>query len=411
MKPLRLFTRSAAPAAPLYFRFEFTWQGQRHVASHCTGLTDRAAAQKYAQAWRDQYITAIKAGHYEAVKHRFLLRAPATAAADCTLDEYLATYEATATGESQPAHRHAAALALRRVAATTSASHLSQLPDAIAAYFQAAAQRAEAAAQDEALTVKRTCNSTLNQAASCFSAATLRCLPRSLTLPPLDPITTAFKRHVWRLPAKTAEQYRPPPPEVLDRTLRAWLTLPDAEFFAVGLALTFGLRASEIFQARWEWLTVRECWHCLDTSAVGTRSCASAKDHTGLIRVKALAPFHTILLGRDALQRVLTGHIVTAPRDKVCRAVSAWMQSLGWETRLHLHALRAYAGSLVFSRFGPLEARDFLRHASVTTTEAHYAWLVNLFRPQDPAAVRVLDQPVEFARVQQTFTPAVLNCA
>jgi integrase len=80
--------------------------------------------------------------------------------------------------------------------------------------------------------------------------------------------------------------------------------------------------------------------------------------------------------------RILQG-TPTDLANNIFRAVGEWMRGLGWQTKKTNHALRAYAGSQIAMRYGMFEAQSWLRHASVQTTETHYSYFVNAFRPAD----------------------------
>ena len=77
------------------------------------------------------------------------------------------------------------------------------------------------------------------------------------------------------------------------------------------------------------------------------------------------------------------------------------MKGLGWDTRLHLHALRAWAGSLVFMQHGAAAASAFCRHADEKTTKECYAWMKSDWHTAG-AAVTVAGRAVEWVRAGAT---------
>ena len=61
----------------------------------------------------------------------------------------------------------------------------------------------------------------------------------------------------------------------------------------------------------------------------------------------------------------------TEIHDYTFRRITEFLRAHGWRTTKTNHALRALAGSLVAMRWDVRQASVFLRHASVTTTEAY----------------------------------------
>jgi hypothetical protein len=80
-----------------------------------------------------------------------------------------------------------------------------------------------------------------------------------------------------------------------------------------------------------------------------------------LVRVRALDPWHTLLMNRIAARgwrgadaEPILQSTENYRTDLAFRAMSAWMRALGWGTRKTNHALRAYAGSQIAMKYGRL---------------------------------------------------------
>lgn len=312
----------------------------------------------------------------------------------CRVDDYLGVYEQTATGHNSPSSRHGAALALRRViaAADPPPGSMSDLGRAFSAYKARAAQAIEAAAdQTTAVSLKRSFNSTINSAASVFCSQAVYAVQTKLAVPDMKKIIELVKRLKLPDAKKTAEEYKRPSDEILCATLAGWPQLPRNEFVAVGLALCAGLRRGEIVQAQWEW------FNRPDGAATWLEATGDFKDQTGFLRCRLLEPFYRLFLNDPRIRGEKWAGLMLTDSHNFDRNISAWMRGLGWQTRKHLHALRAWAGSLVYMRYGAATARAFCRHADESTTRQFYGWLRDDWRDQTQP-VLVAGQPVEWAR-------------
>jgi integrase len=255
---------------------------------------------------------------------------------------------------------------------------------AVRSWFSAAKQRADAAdlAGDQAKSVslKRSANGRVNQAAGlCAPKALDWYKSQGIPIEGLEDFAKTFK--VCRFGRLPDVSYNPPSEEVLQATLAAWEALPDGNVFrTIGMALAFGLRAMEISQAKWSWFNTRNGYPVLDSTGDAVR----VKGKTGMVQVRALDPFYTILRAKAQPARgevtVLNGTPDTVNVNTFI-GVSSWLKALGWKTLRHTHALRAYAGSLIAMRYSMYEAQIFLRHSSVVITEGHYSYFVKKFRP------------------------------
>jgi hypothetical protein len=320
-----------------------------------------------------------------------------------SIEKYLEIYEATPTGFNRAESRHGAALALKRIITTAEPTpgRMDQLEPAFHAYHRKAAAAIEAAVNDQGKqqSLKRSFNSTLRNAAAVFSEDAVFILAqltmpggKKLVLPDFTVLRKTIKRLLYPKAKKTAEQYNRPDQTVLDKTLKEWLALPRNEFLAVGLALLGSTRRSEIRQADWDWFKTYDGYVWLD--ARGT-----FKDQTGVLRTRVLEPFYSIFMAHAKAQGwyASSGQILNGVYWDFDRNVSSWMKGLGWNTKKHLHALRAWAGSLVYTKYGAGMACLFCRHGHEQTTKDFYGWMRDEWHDKDTPVI-INGQPVQWAK-------------
>jgi integrase len=291
-----------------------------------------------------------------------------------------------------------------------------QLTPAVARQWFDATQRTVLVEPDQeaAASLKRSANSRWAQAKSLF---TDRCLAyyedRQLLTASQVAEVHAFLRagdnaRFARIPKQI---YNPPSDDIIRATLNDWEKLEDRNLFlAIGHELAFGLRKGELEQARWSWHTVRAGYPVLDGRA-------SVKNGSGLIQVRALDPWFTIMQTTailnhwwgtpgEAEELIIQGND-TYRTDGLFRAVSDFLRTRGWETMKTNHALRAFAGSQIAMKFGIYEAQMWLRHSTVKVTEQHYSHFVNKFKPSDvntlPARWATVDAKVSSAAADVTL--------
>jgi len=189
-------------------------------------------------------------------------------------------------------------------------------------------------------------------------------------------------------------------------TVKAWEACEDRNLFlAIGHMLAFGLRVGELEQCRWSWWVTKYGAPML----CGLGQFKGEGSALSWIEISGLDPYYTILrtkaIARGWMPKptdstavkneyVIAGH-KTFRTDDLERAVSAWMRGLGWRTKKTNHALRAFAGGQVATKYGIYVASTFLRHSSVKVTEGHYMYLTKL-----PTIDRLRDAcPVKWATV------------
>ena len=396
----RLFKRTPGHNASWYFLIERG--GRRFTTSLKTSALQAAIASAKllidgAQQNKLEKIRAILGGRDERDTREF-----------CSIDKYLQLYENTPNGDTSTRSRHHFVLAFRRL--IERADDPPTRMDQLGKLFKAARARANAAleaAKDNAdkMRIQRSFNSEISNAASVISQTAVYFLKDHCTLPDFTALRQDIKFLKFADAKKTVDQYRPPSQAVRDATIKSWVDLPRNEFLAVGLALACGMRKGEmkgkrvfvdgeyIWQgaADWNWFET----HGDNLWCVGK---GDFKDGTNLLRVQVLNPFWKIIIERCAREGwEREGLVLTGNRSEFDKNISEWMKGLGWQTRLHLHALRAWAGSLVFMRYGIRSASSFCRHSDEQTTREHYGWLKDEWHAGD-TAVTIAGQPVEWVR-------------
>lgn len=319
------------------------------------------------------------------------------------LDRYLSLYESTPTGASAPETRRYNAQRIKNI--LTAASQPAHAPfaallPALQTARQALNHKLEVQpSQTRQLSMKRTWNTNVRMALSVFCDGALAALDKQMTVPAtsLIALRTGGKKVLFPNVSKSIGEYRPPTQTILASTLEAWLKLERNEFCAVGLALSCALRRREIEQAQWSWFAELDGYVFLDAAA-------RVKNHSGEVRTRALEPFYSIFRTRCQAEGWWPGEgsclegVLPYARNRFDRNVSEWMQDLGWKTRLHLHALRAWAGSLVYTRYGVEAACSFCRHEDESTTRTHYGWLRDRWA-ETGKAIFVIGKPVEWAKI------------
>lgn len=271
-------------------------------------------------------------------------------------------------------------------------------PKLITAYIAKITQDTQHLDQTAAARRRRSANSIINQALSLFTPAALAAYQDAGLHIPVDTLSSLRDTYKARRFRKvTKDSYNPPTDTTLSATLDTWRTHPDRNLYlAVGLMLAFGLRKAEVTAARWDWITLREGVPYLDAS---TR----VKSGTGRLTVRPIDPhFRDLMTRAHAEGWIQPGETIlqgspTETSEGTFKRISAWLTQCGWETSKKSHALRAYAGSLVAMRWGIYQAQHWLRHASVSVTESHYAHFVKAFDQGDPET-----SPTQWA---QPWTP------
>lgn len=347
--------------------FKFKFAGKQHTGF---GYATKGTAEEAERAAR----AAIKAGKTVEVK---ALLNPRTIQ-KLTLADIQPHYLA-APPAPRRASGHARECNLRRLhdllrtagCADPDAVSLGELtPGLIYRYRNAVEIRAAGEDESRRLQIFRSANSTLRQARSVFSRDFLEYY-REVARLSLTDISGFLKAPAFKGCRK--DEYAPPNDVTVAKTFSALLDMECRDlnlFKACWLALGFGLRASEIAEARNGWFTVVEG----SVYVAGDKLGKNKRFPRVRCQLEAWLQLFPYIEGRPGADYVLHG-TPTERHDDVFRRISCWMRGLGWQTQHHVHELRAFAGCQVamHSERGLLDAQTFLRHASVTTTEAAYS--------------------------------------
>lgn len=233
--------------------------------------------------------------------------------------------------------------------------------------------QADAGAEDDEerqQQIFRSANSTLRQAQSVFSADFLEyyTFEAKLILP--ESVRKFAAAPEFRGVAK--REYHAPPDAIVRATLQQLENFRDSDrniFIACWLAIGYGLRASEIREARKGWFMEisGEPWCSGDVLA------KNKKFPRVRAQLGAWEKLRPLLDELPADAYVITG-TATERTDTVFRRISEWMKTLGWQTEHHVHEFRAWAGAQIAenSPRGLLDAQTFLRHQHYNTTENYY---------------------------------------
>jgi len=388
-------TDAGSKDRPYYFRFVYRGKAYKR----CLETTNATEAQKRAKAKHAEMVAAVSSGEYghlDATKLR---------TSSSTLEELFAAYR-TSPAEASAATRQGNICALKLIAGA--AGQVRDLtPAIIRDYFETVTAKVmDLTDQQQIASLKRSANSRWLQARSLFTEKCLSCYQnREVIAQPDDLRAFCHAGNVAMFNRIPKQNYNPPSEATIAKTLDSWMKMDNRDtFLAIGHELAFGLRLSEMAQARWSWHTERNAYPVLDARA-------EVKNGSGMIQVRALDPFYTtmkqIAQARgwwgEGDKPIISG-TVTYCTDGLFRGISAWLRSLGWETNKTNHALRAYVGSQVAMRYGIYDAQIFLRHSSVKVTEQNYSHFVRNFKPQD------LDNiPARWAKVTPTQNGVTLG--
>ena len=404
------------PSADAHWYFVQERQGQRHRVCLHTPHLGKPSDPTSAIAKARQAIVALRNDTYLTYLAALSGRTAPAAPECCTIEQLLYTYENCRIPQgANDTTRHHNARDLRnliyslapnggegrsKTALQQPSSYLD--PAFVRAYLRHLESKLTTLDQLAARRAQRTAFSLLAHAASIVAPhVCLHLADAGLKLPDF----TAFRVAVaaaTRRAGKLAEEYRPPSDQTIHETVADWPHLPRNEYLAVGLALTCGLRAGEIAQARWDWFTEVHGRPFL-------RATAKVKNSTGRIEVQPIDPWFAQMMtrariegwqipslaptGEEGQNQVASSFILTGGdterTDHVFRRVSGWLRALGWRTQKTNHALRALAGSMVLKSYDLYTASVFLRHSNVQVTKDHYAYFLRPESISQPPLIRV----------------------
>jgi integrase len=218
-------------------------------------------------------------------------------------------------------------------------------------------------------------NSTLRQARSLFADKIVRFLPDML-LPSPRPFA-----HVQFFPRQNARYFSRIDPKALFRAAQSELAESDSPaFIALVLALTGGLRRSEIDSLLWHQLDFDRALIRLEPTETARLKTADSRAEVPLppriaailqgFKAKASGTFVIEADGGKFGPRVWGRHYRA---DAVFTRLNHWLRKHGVTARKPLHELRKELGAMITTEHGIYAASRVLRHSTVTITGAHYS--------------------------------------
>lgn len=174
---------------------------------------------------------------------------------------------------------------------------------------------------------------------------------------------------VLTAPAPKAEDQLSDEELAAQRKQQSELHIKDRMAVAFVLMMGCGLRKGEVMLARGGWIgRVNEQLYVTLPAEV-TKNKESR-------RLRLPAEFEAFLTGYVTRHAIGASDRLLSNAEKVTRATSAWLRSLGWTGSKTNHALRKYFGYLVARKFGMEAAQWALDHADIATTQQSYVGML-----------------------------------
>ena len=160
-----------------------------------------------------------------------------------------------------------------------------------------------------------------------------------------------------------------------------WRNHPDA-FLAMVLALGAGLRRGEIDRLLWRDVDLAEGRIFVEESEYGALKSEDSRGAVDIDKstVEILRGFQATAKGQFVISALKAGKGEVSRSwgnryrcGTVFEKVNAWLRAHGVEGNKAIHTLRKEAGAIVATRDGISAASQFLRHADIAVTAAHYA--------------------------------------
>lgn len=227
---------------------------------------------------------------------------------------------------------------------------------------------------------QRSANSTLRQARSIFCEAMLEHYEVDCKFNLNLTTLREFKNspHFLGLPRPN---YNEPPDNIqaaMIQALERGIRQKDLDvYLACWLAMTFGLRKSEVAPLTTDCFIRVDGEMHVEIRMVEGRGALRDQTKNGQVapRVKETnngwAYIGPIIEQMPRGRYVLSGSD-TERTDRVFRRANAWLKAQGFHTQKKFHELRALAGSRVIMNDGIEAASGWLRHGSISTTQAYY---------------------------------------
>ena len=186
--------------------------------------------------------------------------------------------------------------------------------------------------------------------------------------------------------------YQRPAEKLIEGTLRAGRALQETNpnlFLAFTLAYELGLRPSEAAEAKWSWFKQRKNGD-VEVTIQADRLKLGEEGWEGPKHSTAERPGRTIAITQKVFNDIIpffdrnnpTGYVIPFPQkttryNLIGIELNGFMRGLGWTKGAGFvkasYELRKLRGSDYYAKLGAEQAKNFLGHASVVTTEQFYA--------------------------------------
>jgi integrase len=196
--------------------------------------------------------------------------------------------------------------------------------------------------------------------------------------------------------ARKIQAYQRPSDDIVDRLFSELEASKESEperYLICWLAITFGLRKSEIAACKSDWFIPIKGRTHIEIRAVETKS--ATRDYTKNGQAK---PCSSAGLGgwekiKPMIQAMEPGqYLIQGSRsyrtDVAFRKINKWLRQLGWRTFKVIHELRKLAGSEMIMKSGIYAASQFLRHGNISTTQKFYGKYADVTISDEPIKPR-----------------------
>lgn len=409
MIPIHVFQRARAGAVSPFWSYKFVWRGRQilrrtnYTAAMFANAGGAQAAERAARKQAIAHLRDLEQGLATEADARFRLRAGARPPELATIGQILATHERLGQGKADSAHGFRQQL--RNILSKSGHADADAAPGSVIdaglvkSYKSAieAAVAACGAGDARAQQMRRTAQSTLNNARALFSASMLaRYRDAGLHLDAAAVGRFRVEPLFGRVPRTT---YRLPSDAIVAATIADLDRQRDTHrnlYAAAWLIIGFGLRRGELAGLRVRDLeTIGGRVHAVicETWPKG-HLCTVTKNRDSAPKIPVangawprLAP---LLDGLAPDDYVLTGDSLADRLNYLVRDFGAWMRGLGWTSQKTMHELRSWAICQVgyaaqAAGMDPLETmRGWARHGSRSVTERHYGRYFHNTAPDAP---------------------------
>jgi integrase len=221
--------------------------------------------------------------------------------------------------------------------------------------------------------MKMTVNSAVQKAKNLFAKKLVNCdFYKDFNLPDLTPFLTAPKLKT------AARSWTPLQPHEVE-SMQSGVTFIQAnnpKLYLVHLLFSrLGLRNTEMFWARHNWIEKRDGVNCL---GVVTRTDFKPKGRPGYIAIPDDVMKELLKYKMNDDDFLVPGKFASDRYRLIYREHSKWVKQFIQGRSKTSYELRKHAGSIIATRDKSLySAQSFLRHASPVTTSSYYASLLN----------------------------------